>query len=420
MWSAPSLRERGFVLQITPNAAFYGKLRGYQYLKRFQFLLLEQNRGTTVHNVVISGTGLYTPANSISNEELVQSFNTYVQQFNADHAAAIEAGDIQPLAESSAAFIEKASGIKSRFVMDKDGILDPQRMRPHLPERSNDEMSVLCEMAVGAANQALERAGKTAEDIDGVIVACSNLQRPYPAIAIEVQHALGIQGFGFDMNVACSSATFGIQTASNSVQLGQARAVLLISPEVCTGHLNFRDRDSHFIFGDAATAVVVERADLATSEHQFDIVSTKLLTTYSNNIRNNFGFLNRASDEPADSPDKLFVQEGRKVFRDVCPMVAELIGQHLQESQLDVAQVKRFWLHQANLSMNHLIVRKLLGREASIEEAPVILDTYANTSSAGSVIAFHKYQDDLPSGSLAVLSSFGAGYSIGSVILRKR
>ena len=373
-----------------------------------------------MHNVVISGTGLYTPANSISNEELVQSFNTYVQQFNADNAQAIEAGEVQPLAESSAAFIEKASGIKSRFVMDKDGILDPQRMRPHLPERSNDEMSVLCEMAVGAAKQALERAGKTAADIDGVIVACSNLQRPYPAIAIEVQHALGIQGFGFDMNVACSSATFGIQTASNSVQLGQARAVLLISPEVCTGHLNFRDRDSHFIFGDAATAVVVERADLATSAHQFDIVSSKLLTTFSNNIRNNFGFLNRASDEPADSPDKLFVQEGRKVFRDVCPMVAELIGQHLAENQLDVAEVKRFWLHQANLSMNHLIVRKLLGREATIEEAPVILDTYANTSSAGSVIAFHKYQDDLAAGSLSVLSSFGAGYSIGSVILRKR
>jgi beta-ketodecanoyl-[acyl-carrier-protein] synthase len=397
---------------MTPNAGVYGKLRGYRHLNTY--------RGTTVHNVVISGTGLHTPANSISNEELVQSFNTYVQQFNADNAAAIEAGEIQPLAESSAAFIEKASGIKSRFVMDKDGILDPQRMRPHLSARSNDEMSVLCEMAVGAAKQALERAGKTAADIDGVIVACSNLQRPYPAIAIEVQHALGIQGFGFDMNVACSSATFGIQTASNSVQLGQARAVLLISPEVCTGHLNFRDRDSHFIFGDAATAVVVERADLATSEHQFDIVSTKLLTTFSNNIRNNFGFLNRASDEPADSPDKLFVQEGRKVFRDVCPMVAELIGQHLQENQLDVEQVKRFWLHQANLSMNHLIVRKLLGREASIEEAPVILDTYANTSSAGSVIAFHTYQDDLPSGALAVLSSFGAGYSIGSVILRKR
>ena len=114
------------------------------------------------------------------------------------------------------------------------------------------------------------------------------------------------------------------------------------------------------------------------------------------------------------------MQEGRKVFRDVCPMVAELIATHLEESSLNISDVKRFWLHQANLSMNHLIVKKLLGREATEEEAPVILDTYANTSSAGSVIAFHKNQDDLAAGSLAVLSSFGAGYSIGSVILRKR
>jgi beta-ketodecanoyl-[acyl-carrier-protein] synthase len=373
-----------------------------------------------VHNVVISGTGLYTPANSISNEELVQSFNTYVAQFNSDNAAAIESGEVQALTESSAAFIEKASGIKSRFVMDKDGILDPQRMKPRLPERANDEWSILCQMGAAAAEQALQRAGKTAADIDGVIVACSNLQRAYPAISIEIQAALGVQGFGFDMNVACSSATFGIQAASNSVQLGQARAVLVISPEICTGHLNFRDRDSHFIFGDAATAVVVERADLATSPYQFDILGTKLLTQFSNSIRNNFGFLNRAAEEGVGAPDKLFVQEGRKVFREVCPMVAELVGKHIEETGLNVSDVQRFWLHQANLSMNHLIVKKLLGREASVEEAPVILDTYANTSSAGSVIAFHTYQDDLPKGSLGVLSSFGAGYSIGSVILRKR
>ena len=373
-----------------------------------------------MHNVVISGTGLYTPAQSISNEELVESFNTWAQRFNRDNAAAIERGKVEAAPLSDAAFIEKASGIKSRFVMDKAGILDPQRMKPRLPERSNDEQSILCEMGVAAARQALERAGRTAADVDGVIVACSNLQRPYPAIAIEVQQALGIEGFAFDMNVACSSATFGIQTAANSVQLGQARAVLVVSPEICTGHLNFRDRDSHFIFGDAATAVLIERADLATSAHQFDIVSTKLWTAFSNNIRNNFGFLNRAAEEGIGAPDKLFVQEGRKVFKDVCPMVAELIGAHLAENQLNVGDVKRFWLHQANLNMNLLIARKLLGRDAEPHEAPVILDTYANTSSAGSVIAFHKHQDDLPAGSLGVLSSFGAGYSIGSVILCKK
>ncbi|KPB20170.1 beta-ketoacyl-ACP synthase III [Pseudomonas amygdali] len=373
-----------------------------------------------MHNVVISGTGLFTPANSISNEELVQSFNAYVAQFNSDNAAAIERGEVEALSESSAAFIEKASGIKSRFVMDKQGILDPQRMKPNLPERGNDEWSILCQMGVAAAEQALQRAGKTAADIDGVIVACSNLQRAYPAISIEIQEALGVAGYGFDMNVACSSATFGIQAACNSVQLGQARALLVISPEICTAHLNFRDRDSHFIFGDGATAVVVERAYLATSPYQFDIVSTRLLTKFSNNIRNNFGFLNRTSDEGQNAPDKLFVQEGRKVFREVCPMVAELVAAHLQDNGINITDVKRFWLHQANLSMNQLIVKKLLGRDATVEEAPVILDTYGNTSSAGSVIAFHTYQDDLPEGALAVLSSFGAGYSIGSVILRKR
>lgn len=373
----------------------------------------------TLHNVVISGTGLYTPVNSISNDELVQSFNSYVQLFNAENAEAIARGEVEALTESNSAFIEKASGIKSRFVMNKDGILDPKRMAPRIPERSNDEWGVLCEMAVGAAKEALERAGKTAADIDGVIVACSNLQRAYPAVAVEVQAALGIQGFGYDMNVACSSATFGIQAAANSVQLGQARAVLMVNPEICTGHLNFRDRDSHFIFGDAATAVVIERADQASSKYQFDVVSTKLLTQFSNNIRNNFGFLNRAAEEGVGARDKLFVQEGRKVFKDVCPMVAELIAAHLKENNLNVSDVKRFWLHQANLNMNLLIARKLLGRDAEPSEAPVILDEYANTSSAGSVIALHKHQDDLASGSLGVLSSFGAGYSIGSVILRK-
>ena len=369
--------------------------------------------------VVISGTGLYTPAQSISNDELGVAFNAWSQQFNADHAAEIASGEMAAKPESSSAFIEKASGIKSRFVIDKAGILDPQRMKPRIPERSDDEWGILCEMAMAAAEEALQRAGRTAADIDGVIVACSNLQRAYPAVAIEVQAALGIEGFAYDMNVACSSATFGIQAAVNAIQSGQARAILMVNPEICTGHLNFCDRDSHFIFGDACTAVILEDAELATSQHQWEVVSTKLFTQFSNNIRNNFGYLNRCAEEGIGSEDKLFVQEGRKVFREVCPKVSSLIADHLASNQIDVQDVQRFWLHQANLNMNLLITRKLLGRDATESEAPVILDTYANTSSAGSVIALHLHQDDLGSGALGVLSSFGAGYSIGRVILRK-
>ncbi len=368
---------------------------------------------------VISGTGLYTPANSISNEELVTAFNAYVELFNAENADAIAAGTVTALEPSSAAFIEKASGIKSRYVMEKTGILDPKRMTPRIPERSNEELSLQAEICVAAARQALDRAGRTPADIDMVLVACSNMQRAYPAMAVEVQQALGIDGFGFDMNVACSSATFGIQTAVGAVQTGQARAVLILNPEITSGHLDYRDRDSHFIFGDACTAIIVEAKEGAVSKHQWEILDTKLKTSFSNNIRNNFGFMNRFDESGIGQPDKLFKQQGRKVFKDVCPMAAQMIKESIERAGLKVEQLSRFWLHQANLSMNQLISRTVLGRDAEPLEAPVILDTYANTSSAGSIIAFHKHQDDLPSGAYGVICSFGAGYSIGSVVVRK-
>jgi beta-ketodecanoyl-[acyl-carrier-protein] synthase len=369
--------------------------------------------------IVISGTGLYTPAESISNEELVDSFNSYVEQYNAEHDAAITAGEIPALQPSSAEFVEKASGIGARYVMNKSGILDPTRMVPDLPERPNEEQSIQCEMAVAAAAEAMRQAGKSAEDIDAVIVAASNMQRAYPAMAVEIQDALGITGFGFDMNVACSSATFGIQQARDSIANGSARCVLMVNPEICTGHLNFRDRDSHFIFGDVCTAVIVESANTATGDNQYLIVDSKLQTIYSNNIRNNFGFLNRGDESGVGKPDKLFVQEGRKVFKEVCPAVASQISQQLQTLEIEPAQLKRMWLHQANLNMNQLISRRVLGRDATAEEAPTILDEYANTSSAGSIIAFHKHRGDFNSGDLGVLCSFGAGYSIGSVVLQK-
>jgi beta-ketodecanoyl-[acyl-carrier-protein] synthase len=373
-----------------------------------------------MHRAVISATGLYTPPHAISNDELVASYNGYAERYNAEHAARIGDGAIPALELSSSAFIEKASGIKSRYVVEKSGVLDIERMVPRIPERGDEELSVLAEIAVACARDALARAGRTPQDVDMVVVACSNLQRPYPAIAIEVQQALGIEGFGFDMNVACSSATFGIQTAANAVQTGQARAVLVLNPEITSGHLNWRDRDSHFIFGDAATAILVERADLASSPEQFEIVATRCKTVYSNNIRNNFGFLNRADESGAGRTDKLFRQQGRKVFKEVCPMAAEMIRATVEDAGLAVPQVKRFWLHQANLGMNQLISKTLLGREAEPEEAPVILDRYANTSSAGSVIAFHLHHEGLAAGEYGVLCSFGAGYSIGCVVLRKR
>ena len=367
-------------------------------------------------SAVIAATGLYTPPHSVSNVELVETFNRYVDLFNAEHTEAIAAGTTEALIHSSPEFIEKASGIKSRYVVDKTGVTDPTVMAPLIPERPNEDLSILAEIAVAASKDALAAWGKPASEIDAVICAASNMQRAYPAMAIEVQQALGIEGFGFDMNVACSSATFGIKTAADYIAAG-ARAVLVVNPEITSGHLNFRDRDSHFIFGDVATAVIVEAADRASGG--WDIIGARLKTQFSNNIRNNFGFLNRCAPEGIGAKDKLFVQEGRKVFREVVPMVSDMILAHAGDLGLDPTRLKRLWLHQANINMNELIGRRVLGREPTVDENVIILDEFANTSSAGSIIAFHRKNADFAPGETGLICSFGAGYSAGTVFVRR-
>jgi beta-ketodecanoyl-[acyl-carrier-protein] synthase len=371
-----------------------------------------------LRQAVIAATGLYTPPQSVSNAELVAAFNAYVETFNAKNAAAIGAGGTEALIPSSVEFIEKASGIKSRYVVDKTGVVDPAVMRPNIPERPNDEISVLAEIAVAAATDALGRWGKPADGVDAVICAASNMQRAYPAMAIEVQQALGANGFAFDMNVACSSATFAIKTAADYIAAGGARAVLVVNPEITSGHLNFRDRDSHFIFGDVATAVIVEAAGQASDG--WDILGARLKTQFSNNIRNNFGFLNRCAPEGIGAADKLFVQEGRKVFREVVPLVSQMILDHAADLGVDPTALKRLWLHQANINMNEMIGRRVLGREPTAAENVIILDEFANTSSAGSIIAFHRKSDDFKAGEVGLICSFGAGYSAGTVFVRKR
>jgi beta-ketodecanoyl-[acyl-carrier-protein] synthase len=372
-----------------------------------------------MHTPAITGTGVFTPSETITNAELVVAFNAYVDLYNTEHAPAIAAGDMPAKAHSSEDFIFKASGIEQRYVIDKAGILDPKIMHPVLRQRSDDEPSLMAEIALDAAQKALAQAGKTAADVDAVICAASNLERAYPAVAIEIQELLQINGFAFDMNVACSSATFGIQAAADMVRSGSIRSALVVNPEICSAHLEWRDRDCHFIFGDVATATLIERVEDAAGPY-FEIKSTRCATEFSNNIRNNNGFLRRSRpDGVADRRDMQFMQNGRKVFKEVLPMVADHIAEHMADNGVQADDLKRLWLHQANKSMNDFIGKKVLGRPPEQGEQPNILQDYANTSSAGSIIAFSKYSSDLADGDTGLICSFGAGYSVGSVIVQK-
>lgn len=373
-----------------------------------------------MYTVAISGTGLWQPSEFVTNEELVDSYNAFATRYNQRNAAAITAGELAEKPLSSANFILKASGIRQRYTYRKEGILDIDRMRPVLPERRDDELSHQAEMALHAARDALAAAGKSPADVDMVIVSCAYTQRAYPAIAIEVQAELGIKGSGFDMLVACSSATFAMHRACDAVAAGSARCVLVINPELTTPQVNFTDRDGHFIFGDVSTAMVLERADDVDVAHSYEVLGQQAVTQYSSNIRSNFGYLSYADDSDPFGDTKLFRQNGRRVFKEVCPMAVSHLTEQVNRLGLTVPDIKRWWLHQANINMNDHIARRLLGREPAAREAPIVLDEYANTASAGSIIAFHLYQDDLAVGDLGVICSFGAGYSIGSVVVRKQ
>jgi beta-ketodecanoyl-[acyl-carrier-protein] synthase len=277
----------------------------------------------------------------------------------------------------------------------------------------------MCEMAVEAAREALAGAALDAGDLDAVICAASNMQRAYPAMAVEIQDALGAGGYAFDMNVACSSATFGLQQARDAIVRGQRPHVLVVNPEICTGHLNFRDRDSHFIFGDVCTAMVISDNRGNGSGRRVPRRRQPPEDLFSNNIRNNFGFLNRADERGIGAARQALRAGGSQGVQggvsgrggaDQRPAGGPGHAPGVPEAPVAApGQPEHEPAHRASRPRPRPERRRGAGNPRSLR----------NTSSAGSVIAFHKHHDDFEPGERGVLCSFGAGYSIGSVILER-
>lgn len=366
--------------------------------------------------VILSGTGVFTPPDAVSNDMLVDSYNEHSELWNKENAAAIEAGELEKRELSSSAFIEKASGVKNRYLMDGKGPTEVGRMYPHLSKyapESNMGTPAQVKMAYEAALGALEEAGLSGEDIDMVIISASVWERFVPSMATELQQLLGAKGFAFDMSMACSSATFGMSTAMDAIKSGMATKALVVTAEYLSPLMNYEERDGHFIFGDAAVAMVLEREGETKSKSAFRINSRQLKTEFSTNIQAGFGSRALIEREKIGDASQRFIQHGRTVFRELLPMVIDLIRSHLDDIGKSVDDFKRFWLHQANINMNVFATKKLLGRDPNQEDAPIILDEYANTAGAGCMIAFHMHKADFKEGDLGMICSFGASYSIG-------
>ncbi|MDP3897202.1 MAG: beta-ketoacyl-ACP synthase III [Mesorhizobium sp.] len=372
-----------------------------------------------MQRVIISGIGVEIPESTITNDELVASFNDWIDQKNVALAAAGE----PLLAKSDSDFIVYASGVKNRHVLVRDGILDVDRMAPRIPARGDDELSVMAEFGVKSAKRALDHAGVDPASIDMVICAASHQQRPYPAIAIEIQQALGTSGAAFDMGLGCSSAAAGLHVATSLVRTGAQKRVLVVTPEIITGHLNFRDRQTHFIFGDASTSMLVEGLGEGKSRSgRFEVLDTRSWTQFSNNIRTNFGFLIRDGQENpsvVEMEGNMIKQVGNKVFKEVTVAAHRFIAAFLADHGMTPQDIRRYWLHQANGRMNAMIMKLTLGHEADEDRAPMVLEKLGNTAAAGAIIAMKQYHEDMEPGDHGLLCAFGAGYSIGAALLRK-
>lgn len=358
--------------------------------------------------VFLLSSGSAVGRDRVTNEELCTAFN-----------AGLASGTETSKTLSTPEMVLKLSGISERRLYTKNGILDPKHLSPRIPRRADTELSVQAEFALEAARPALKRSGLSADKIDLVIFAASAIQRPYPALAIEIAGNLGIPGFGLDMNVGCASVTFALSVAEQYLRTGAAKNALVVSAELTSLYTNWRDRGSHFLFGDAAAALV-----LSTEPPQkplFELLGTKCWTEYSTNIRNNFGFIFDFEENPsgAPRPDRYFYQNGPKVFKDVVRFVPEFIASHLEENKVDRSHLKRLWLHQANARMNLAIAERFIPDRVATESAPIVLDKFGNSAAAGAAVAFDMYSNDLTTGDLGYLCAFGAGYSAGGALLKR-
>ena len=370
-----------------------------------------------MNDIHIAGTGIWFPEEKITNEEIVNSFNAYVDNFNKINKDEIDSGQVTPLEHSSAAFIEKASGIKTRHVIDKNSILDINKMMPSVLHEDENRMSIHASVGIEAAKKAIKAANIDISEIDGVILGTSHAARNYPSVAIEIQNELGINGYAYDMLVGCSSTTFAINNAVSDIASGLSNTVLVINPEISTPFVNFTKRDIHFIFGDGCVATIV--TNKKSSNNCFKIIDRKLVTKFSNNIRSDFSYLARAASDNKSMEELLFYQNGNSVFKEVCPLVSKFISTQLEDNNINPDEIKKFWLHQANSRMVNLIVSKIIGSDDfDTNLAPLPIEKFGNLASAGSMFAFNLH-NDLEIGEKGLICSFGAGYSVCSIIVER-
>ena len=323
----------------------------------------------------IIGTGSYAPAKVVTN------------------------ADLEKLVETSDAWITERTGIKER--------------------RMAAEGEVTSDMAVAAARQALEMAGTRPEDLDVIIVGTVTPDMPFPATAAFVQAKLGNKkAFAFDVSAACAGSLYAMSIADQFIQTGRVKRALIIGVELLSRILDWNDRNTCVLFGDAAGAMVLGPAE--DGEEGRGILSTHLHTEGAlTGILNmpGGGSLHPVSPEMIAKNLHKVSMQGKEVFKFAVRALAEAVHEGLTHNGLRTQDITHVIAHQANIRIIEAVTQRL---EVPLEKCTLNLHKYGNTSSASLPMTLDEANraGKLKKGDVIAMMAIGAGMSWGSAVVR--
>ena len=317
---------------------------------------------------ILAGIGSYLPRTVVTNDELAQRVDT------------------------SDEWIRERTGIRQR----------------HLAEA--DETCAM--MATEAARAALADAGVAGAEVDAILLATATPDQAFPATAVRVQHALGAQGFAFDLSAACSGFVYALSVADGMIRAGQARCVLVIGSEVYSRILNWQDRGTCVLFGDGAGAVLLRAGQGDGGAGDQGVLSTHI---HSDGALGDILYVDGAVGR-GDLPGHL-VMNGKEVFRHAVTKLADAVSEALAANHLGYADIDWLVPHQANRRIIDAIGRKL---ELPTDRVVVTVDRHANTSAASIPLALATAYADgrIRRGQLILMEALGGGLTWGSALIR--
>ncbi len=322
----------------------------------------------------ISGTGSYLPKKVLTNQ------------------------DLEKIVDTNDQWITERTGIKQRHIAADDEITS--------------------DLAMNAARRAIEAAGLTATDIDMILVATVTPDQQMPSTACILQAKLGARPvMAFDINAACSGFLYGTTIADQFIKAGLYKHILVVGVEILSRFINYQDRETCILFGDAAGAMVFSRAENGSDSHilstiiQADGTLAELLQLTAGGSRNPIAKVNREKGEHWMS------MKGREIFKNAVRTMVQTCQDALKNTGMTIDEVNWLIPHQANLRIIESVASYF---GLPLDRAIVNVQDTGNTSAATIPVAFDQAVRDgrIQRGHNVLLTAFGAGLTSGSVLLR--